>query len=408
MRLRKRNIGLAVLLAAGVSTAALAADGDQALSPGIVVEGSVAEGEETSFEVEFEAGEALQFDAIPGIATPDVDLVLMLKDSDGNTISSDDDSGSGLNPRISFFSSDDETYTLVVTAFGDDGAGDFSVITRTVENGSGAAGTATSNEIVDLGRIDGRVEQAVSIPVEGEVALSFSAEPGSYLRVFTEPRPGFISEEVDTVLSIVRGYGSENHIVDENDDGGEGLFSRVLLGPILDENLSIVVRGFAETSGSANLVVETFVPTKAVPVQITALDYAVRAELSETSPIVIHPTDRRRYTPYAIYDFADPALLRDLAASGDRLVITAKSDAFDAYLELGFDTAFGFSTVTENDDSEGSLDARIEFNPTGSPFAGDPQELNEWLGRLQIRVSGPENATGEYDIAVSREASPSR
>ncbi|HEX2620948.1 MAG TPA: PPC domain-containing protein, partial [Phototrophicaceae bacterium] len=114
-----------ILLAATVITALLMASSvilaqRDEINPGDTIEDELTKSVK-AYDFEGEAGSWVTFT----LESTDFDPKLIIEDSDGNEVASDDDSGGNSNARIFFPVPTNDTYTIKVTSYLDDSRGSF-------------------------------------------------------------------------------------------------------------------------------------------------------------------------------------------------------------------------------------------------------------------------------------------
>jgi hypothetical protein len=182
------------------------------------------------------------------------------------------------------------------------------------------------------------------------------------------------SREFDAYLRILDAGGKQ---LAYDDDGGEGLNSRLRFTPPREGDYQIVATSFGPGKGSYLLKVrvaqEAPVDPKAKPAPLVATEKesSVEGKLANDSPMIM----------------GKPAQVHTVKMSGDKTyLIDLESTAFDAYLRIldanGKQLAF-------NDDGGDKRNARLRFTP---PRDGDYQIVATRFGGgqgsyvLKIRV----------------------
>lgn len=374
-------MGLALML--GATGPALAQD--QALEAGAFVDGEVSSaGTPAVVTLRAAPGQTVQLDAIPGARAPDgVDLTMKVYDAANELVGEDDDGGGALNPRISVTSEAGGVYRVEVDVLGDEGA-PFTLIAR--------ASVFVPEVVTELALADGRVERTVSFPDEDDALFTFAGKGGqAYLITLVAEPSDAEGEQADPMLELFQGSGSAGTSLFTDDDGGGNLNSRIVAE--LPEDGTYTVRvSTLSGGGRAQLAIA---PMTIRPATVGDLAYATPATVTfgPDSPFVTEDSDFR-LRPYAIFRLPASPAPRALAGRGEKIVLEATSEGLDPWLEVGFDTPFGFMSVLDNDDFE-SLNSRVVLDPSkleGSDGA-------DWWRRLRVRVTVPQNSEG--DVAVS-------
>lgn len=323
-------------------------------------------------------GQALQLDAIPGApAAEGLDLTLKVLDPAGAVVAEDDDGGGGYNPRVSVFSQAGGRYTVVVGALGSGGA--FTLLAR--------ESTYKPQPATALRLDGGSVTREVEFPESEKALFSFSARRGDLIDVTLVP--GVSDEEgggSDPYLELFKGPAMGTALATDDDSLG-GLGSRIVADIPEDGTYTVRVSSLS-SKGTATFKLARMEPRTAT-LGTLPLGRATTVSLSAASPFIVTGTERRLW-PYALYRF--PAGAR----SAQPLQITATSDALDPWLEVGFETPLGFTSVLSNDDTDGT-NARLSLDPG----VFDGEDGQGWWDRLRIRVSAPPGASGEIELTAT-------
>ncbi|MCB9533325.1 MAG: PPC domain-containing protein [Myxococcales bacterium] len=204
--------------------------------------------------------------------------------------------------------------------------------------GGGAAATRDARVAIGGGPVAGTLEASDPVEPGRGYADTYSLQVvgGQPIAVSVE------SDDFDTYLIVRQASGV---VLGEDDDGGSGVNSRLILTPSVDETVQVVVTSFSpETLGAYRVAVEPFVvhPVSTRPVQ---LGTPVDANLDDSDGAL---RDR---------GYADAYTL-DLRA-GDALEVTMTSSDFDAYLMLVGPT--GEAVAYDDDGMLSGTDARLRF-----------------------------------------------
>ncbi|QLC25308.1 hypothetical protein HFP57_09930 [Parasphingopyxis algicola] len=197
------------------------------------------------------------------------------------------------------------------------------------------------------------------------------------------------SDDFDTLLEIGRMEDGEFMQMFVDDDGGDGLNSRLVF--TFPETGSYVVRARtfgADATGNYTIEVSEMAPPPPPPppIRIRAgqtMDGTLTMDSPTYSPDSYGGQDRH----YALYELR--------GREGDTRTVTLRSGDFDAFLEIGGLTPVGFAVVESNDDGaagEGEeslgLDSRLTVTFRDS-------------GTLMIRATTlGGGATGAYSLSV--------
>jgi hypothetical protein len=209
----------------------------------------------------------------------------------------------------------------------------------------------------DIGFMKIRVGQTVSgelnenspVLADGTRFVPYSLTGRSGERVtITLRAPGY-----DAWLRIGRMQNGQFQLVEYNDDGAGGRDSRLTYTFPSDGDLIIQANCVSKNSaGSYTLSVEA---AGSAPVVASSSEGArqiragetLQGELEENTPRL---TDGTRYVPY-VYK----------ARAGERVTITLRSAAYDAWLRIGRMENGAFKLIEYNDDAAGGHDAQITY-----------------------------------------------
>jgi thiol-disulfide isomerase/thioredoxin len=153
------------------------------------------------------------------------DTLLIVRDADGKQLAVDDDGGEGLNSRLMFVAPQDGMYKLVVTAFGGRGAGEYTLTVTTEEPAFSTKGKLTGDDPMDRVRKDSH-SKTHEVKLEGGKAYIV------YL----------MSKSFDPYLRV---EDAEGKSLGENDDGGGGLNSKLMIRPEKGGMFKIIATSFA-------------------------------------------------------------------------------------------------------------------------------------------------------------------
>lgn len=158
-----------------------------------------------AYEVSLSAGQSVRIEV-----SSELDTMVYVYDPAGTLVAQDDDSGDGLAPRVELTAPSAGSYTIEVTTFAAALGGDYSLVV-----------TATA-EIVDAQVSDGTLARGdgASRTRSGSRADAYSVrlEAGDSVRAWVE------STAFDPMIYV---YGPGGELVGQDDDGGEGLNSRI-------------------------------------------------------------------------------------------------------------------------------------------------------------------------------------
>jgi hypothetical protein len=384
-----------IVTTALLSVAALAQNEPAILEVGRFAEGEIgASGGSASVTLRVQAGEPVQLDAIPGSsAASNLDLQMTVLDSSGEQVAADDDSGGSLNPRVSFVSEAGGLYRVQLSALG--GGGPFTLLAR--------KGAVRPRVRVDpLPLTDGEAVTPVTFGGDNQALFWFDGRSGEILNLTLTALPTDDEEGgvADPFLELFAGEGTEGYALFQDDDSGGNLGSRIVADIKEDQRYTVRVSSLSGT-GRATLRIARMTVVQP-PVIALAAGQPATVSFDSDSPIVIDNSDRR-LAPYALYRLATTETPLSLAQRRQAMVIRARSSELDPYLEVGFNSPFGFMTVQSNDDDV-DLNARIAIDPSTIPDLANREDLSTWWNLLRIRVSAPQGSTGQ--IEVSAETAP--
>jgi len=270
------------------------------------------------------------------MVSSDFDAYLIVRDPDGFTLGSDDDSGGELNARLHLILAREGTYRIIATAVGDSAKGHYTLSVSGWETPAAAA-PGQSAAIAPGETRTGVLEPGDELSADGpyQDRWTFDARQGARLRV--ELR----SEDVDAYLTVL---GPDGALVGSDDDG---------LG---DRNSLVAFR--APVAGRYTILASSYSDELRVGVYRVTL-------LEETGdfpdPGVAAPIGAGE-TKTGRLETGDAVGARGLedhwtfeGRAGDVVRLDAISNDFDAYLVL----KFGAMMVDSNDDGGGGQNARI-------------------------------------------------
>jgi hypothetical protein len=229
-----RFAALFLILIFSLSSIAFAQD---AIAVGDTVEGT-ADNESVQYSINLEADEAVEI----SLDSVDFDAYIELLDSSGTTIASDDDSGGNLNSLLEFTAPEAGTYTIIVRSWVGDASGDFTLSVSGAGGSDGGSlggllGGSSSDSTSDAAQGG---DLSVGDSIEGTAdnntpEFSVALSEGQSVQI------DIVSEDFDTYLELLDSNGS---IIDENDDGGDGLNSRLFFTAPASDTYIIRVRAF--------------------------------------------------------------------------------------------------------------------------------------------------------------------
>jgi hypothetical protein len=266
----------------------------------------------------------------------DFDSYVIVRDPDGFTLGSDDDSGDELNARLHLILARDGTYRVIATAVGDSARGRYTLAVSGWETPAAAA-PGQSATLAPGETKTGMLEPGDDLSADGpyQDRWTFEARPGARLRV--ELR----SEDVDAYLAVL---GPDGTLIGSDDDG---------LG---DRNSLVSFR--APAAGRYTILASSYSDELRVGAyRVTLLEETGDfPDPGVAAPIGAGETKTGRLETG---DASGPRGLEDhwtfAGRAGDVVWLDAISTDFDAYLVL----RFGATVVDSNDDGGGGRNARI-------------------------------------------------
>jgi hypothetical protein len=172
------------------------------------------------------------------------DTVLALLDADGAVVAEDDDGGGGLTSRLEVAAADPRPLFVAARLLGD-GAGDFELLVE-----ADAQGPADFPASPAAAAAAAPIEPGVAVRIRlrrGQSAY-FRLPPGALL-VQTQA----LREGTDTIIEIIDESGQ---VLAEDDDGGEGLASRLLVEAARKGELLVRAATLGGGPGAFELVVQ--------------------------------------------------------------------------------------------------------------------------------------------------------
>jgi len=269
-----RSLAILLVLTFFISSFALA---QEAISVGDTVEGTAA-----AASVEYSLTLDAEQSVIIALESLDFDTYIEVLDNSGASIASDDDGGDGLNSRLEFTAPAAGTYTIIVRSWLGEADGAYTLSIEG-EGGGGAlggllgGGSSSSESSSESAAAEGGGDLSVgdSITVSdasGQPEYTISLSEGESVQINVE------SEEFDTYMELLDGSGD---VIAEDDDGGDGLNSRLFFTAPSSGTYTIRIRSF----GGGNVDGE-------FTLSVAASDVVSQAEggsLSFNEPITVEP-----------------------------------------------------------------------------------------------------------------------
>lgn len=316
---------------------------------------------------------ALRVDVIPAEGS-DLDPMLTITDvATGEVLAEDDDGGDGLASRARIFSESGQRVEISVSSFaffsGEETAGAFELHLRP------SAYRPPETRAVSFG------SQTSGILADGDIHLfTIQGEEGQLLEVALNAQ----DESLDPMLELYEGTNVETDPLASNDDGGDGLNSRLRF--VLPETGTYTIKAmpFEGSSGDYSLrIAEASFPVLQSPQQAIGLGERLSGTLGEGYEFgSIDPAE-------ITYQLTAEAIAAIRAGSGE-VTFNMTTPMFedeefgsniDAYLELGLETPIGYASILSDDDGGEGLNSRIAVDL--APLAAE----QGWLERLRLRAS---------------------
>ena len=260
-------------------------------------------------------------------------------EADAAPIASDDDSGGYPHALLRFAPDADGTYRVRVRGFSAEAEGAYQL--SLTERAPAPLEPAPT-------RIDprGEVEGALTRGEDPELAYDelydvYVFRAGADERVQIRMN----TEAFDPVLYVGRGSGAAFEELASNDDGDDGLNSRLLF--TASEAGDYVIRAAALSSdGEGAYALSLSDAPEPVPLTPLALGDEIEGVLDETATMDDYGSG---YVGYAF-----------TAQAGQRVAFAMSADDFDTYVELGRQTPAGFEVIASDDDGAGEgLNSRL-------------------------------------------------
>ncbi len=325
-----RAILLLVILVFSLSSIAFA---QESVGVGDTVESSVDNGT-VEYTITLAADESIMI----ALDSDDFDPYIEVLDSAGTSLATDDDSGGNFNALLDFTAPADDTYTIVVQSWVGAATGSY---TLSISEG-GAAGEESGGLGGLLGgSSDGESDSAAQqdggdISVGDSITGTANNNTPEYSISLTEGQSvqiDIVSDDFDTYLEVLNSGGS---IIDENDDGGDGLNSRLFFTAPATATYTLRVRAFGgDATGNFTLTVA----------ESNVVAEVSGGTLSFNEPVTVDPDSAQN----VVYNFE--------ASQGDVVNISAIS-AGDSDLEATLILTGPTGAEVANSDDAGSF-----FNP---------------------------------------------
>lgn len=342
-------------------------------------------------------------DIVPGeqvqvnLFSPDYDPFVQIVNADtGEVIAFDDDSGFGVNSRLSFTAEEGVDYIVRVTSFGSDATGDYTVLTNT---GNIVPATPLSdNESVNGALVSSDPDNELRTGSDYDGYLLTDLVTGQQVQVNLD------SSEFDPFLQLVNAETGE--VLAENDDFN-GLNSQLTF--TVEEGIDYIVRATSfssETGGEYTLTTTTTgggsvldEPNDTIPQAIESGISAANPTFSDAGAIGDNPN---------VESGLDVDIIAVQLDAGDQLTIDIDADesgsSLDSVLRV-FDangTELAVSDDTPAPGEEFSLDSYIEFAaPISDTYYVAVSGFSNFGYDPFVEGSGTSGSTGAYNVALT-------
>lgn len=254
----------------------------------------------------------------------------------------DDDGAGGQNARVRFTATEAGLYTIRANALNAGMTGAYSVkVAAYTPPPPPVAKPLTVGATVNGTLADGgaRLEEGDRL----YDVYTFTGKKGDRVAISST------STAFDSLVQLGRVEGSEFTSIAEDDDGGGEKNARLLTILPEDGQYQVRVVGYdKDARGGYALKLEALPPAGPTPrPKAIRKGEVVRGELNERSA---------QFDQFRAYDYYS---IRGRA--GETVTIVLRSEAFDAYLDVGAQTPGGFAVIKSDDDSGGETNAKIDF-----------------------------------------------
>jgi hypothetical protein len=381
--------GAAAVLVPAASSGQEVRNLDNARSDVLIFEGELGTAPVT-YRYTIPARTVLQIDARPADGS-ELDPVLTVTDvRSGDVLAEDDDSGGNLGARARIVSERGQRVEITVSSFafltGEETAGAFELQlrprpwtpprTRAVTLGSDTTGTlnASGSEMFTITGTKGQVL---------EVALIAG------------------DEDLDPMLTLYKGVGSDGEMLTSDDDGGNSLNPLIRYTLPADGTYTIVATPYGDSSGAYTLRVAPRREPGAISDStvlgfgeaLTGFTAAPNYEVAEDGGEEVHTGVLYSLSPAAIAAIRAGQGEVTFNLSGPQFEDPDFPSGIDPFLELGFETPMGFAAMLSDDDGAGELNSRIATDLSALAADGD------WLERLRVRAYSIGGA-GEFSVEM--------
>ncbi|HEY5722674.1 MAG TPA: PPC domain-containing protein [Allosphingosinicella sp.] len=330
-----------------------------------------------SYRIRLRKGEAIQADMKSEALDSYLDVIA---EGGQEPLKAHDDVGGGSrDSRLRFVAPDSGEYILRAQGFSG-GTGDYSLSVKSSQ-------VAPPPRLIPLdsaGEASGRFTD--SSPLDDDdhpyALYSFPGKKGERVRI------DMVSSGLDPQLELSLEEGGD--FKSSNDDGGEGLDSRIFAVLPSDGTYRLRARSLNSEAGSYGLRLQRFAPAgPPQPPGRLRRDSPTMGRLSFDDPGLEMAVDEAGQPSFFYRLYALPL------NAGETVTIDLKAESFDPVLDAGVMSPLGFAVARTNDDAQGQgTNSRLVLTPAGT-------------GTIYVRARtlNPESL-GEYTLTVSSGAPP--
>ncbi|MBL8557348.1 MAG: pre-peptidase C-terminal domain-containing protein [Hyphomonadaceae bacterium] len=273
------------------------------------------------------------------------DSFLLLGKGTGSAFSSsasDDDSAGGQDARIRFTASEAGLYTVRANALNAGMLGPYSLRVAAYT----APPTPTATPITIGSTVSGTLADGGGRLEDGDklyALYTFTAKKGDRIALSTA------ATAFDSMVELGRTVNGAFESIASDDDSGGDNNARLLQVLPDDGEYTVRVIGFdKDAKGDFTLKFEALpAPGPAPRAKAIRKGQVIRGELNDRS------AQLDSFRPYDYYSIRGRA--------GETVTIIMRSEAFDAFLDVGAMTPGGFAVVASDDDGAGGTNAKVEF-----------------------------------------------
>lgn len=305
----------------------------------------------------------------------------------------DDDGGSGSDARVELTLPDNDDYLITVTTVerGETGAYRLSVQSNrtAAQPARPALAAADSKPAGDSKRSTS--DSRLLVPGQAVTGTLGSAPPGPLATAEGDWRYAgregetitldMLSSEFDPYLTLYSLGRQAVARVAQDDNGGGGLNSRIVYRlPADGEYVARAERRQPGRSGSYTLSFGSSARASRLGVRAEG-NRTIRANAAVPGDLDSADPKMHDGTPYELWTY--------VGRTGESLLITLRSDDFDAFLSIGTVSGGVFTAIESADDGAGGTDSRLEIT---LPFAGEYA--------IRANSLSPRRPTGDYILRI--------